>query len=133
MRCSTSCIHAVVPIQRNDDLLLIHDVRNLRKQMNGEYLYDLIQAQVFIFPDNIVRGSRIFQVYAVTPRVLAKSVDVGGNIRLINRAQLDGLEVLHLIAQRQRIFAVLMHQFQQQELERNILINGPDIHTGVKA
>jgi hypothetical protein len=26
-----------------------------------------------------------------------------------------------------------MHQFQQQELERNILINGPDIHTGLKA
>jgi hypothetical protein len=100
--------------------------------MGREYLYDLIQSQVFVFPDDIMRGNRIFQVYAVTPRVLAKSVDVGGNIRLINRAQLDGLEVLHLIAQRQRIFTVAMHQFQQQEFKRNILIYGPDIHTVMK-
>lgn len=101
--------------------------------MSGECLYYLIQAQVFMLSDNIICGNGIFQVNSIASCVLTKGVDIGGNIRIVNRADFDGLEVLHLIVQRQYVFAVTMHQFQQQELKRNIFVNGPNIHTGTKA
>lgn len=80
--------------------------------MGGDNLYDLIQSQVFILSNNVIGGNRIFQVYAVTSCVLAESVDISGNIRFAKHAQLNSLEVLPLIVQRQGIFTVTMHQLQ---------------------
>ncbi len=78
--------------------------------MSGDDLYDLIQGQILVFADNVMHGNRVFQVYAVTSCVLAEGVDIGGNIRLVNRAEFDSLKMLFLSVQRQGIFTVTMHQ-----------------------
>ncbi|MGZ8192314.1 MAG: hypothetical protein ACXWTW_02115 [Methylobacter sp.] len=80
--------------------------------MNREYLYYLIQAQVFIFTDNIMRGNGVFQVYAVTSPGLTEGIDIGRQARVIKREEINGLKMLFLIVQCQRIFTVTMHQFQ---------------------
>ena len=98
--------------------------------MSRDDLYDLIQGQVFIFTDNIMGGNGVSQVYAVTPGGLSKGVDIGGKARVVKSAEIDGLMMLFPGVQRQRVFTVTMHQFQQQELKRHVFINGPNIHSG---
>jgi hypothetical protein len=98
--------------------------------MSKNDLYDLIQGQVFIFTDNIMGGNGVSQVYAVTSRGLAKGEDVDGKAWIVKCAEIDGLVMLFPRVQRQRIFTVTMHQFQQQELKWNVFINGPNIHSG---
>ena len=54
--------------------------------MNGNNLYDLIQTQVFTFPDNIIGGNRIPQINAVTTCVLAESIDISGKAGIVKQA-----------------------------------------------
>ena len=91
---------------------MIHGVQGLRKKMRRDDFYYLIQGQVFILTDNIMGGNGISQVYAVTACALSKGVDIGGKSWLVKQAEIDGLIMLFLIVQRQRIFTVTMHQFQ---------------------
>ena len=67
-------------------LFRIQGIQDLRKKMNRDNFYYLIQGQVFIFTDNIVRGNRITQVYAITSCGLTKSIDIGGKARVVKHA-----------------------------------------------
>ena len=80
--------------------------------MSRDNFYYLIQSQVFIFTDNIVRGNGVSQVYAVSSFSLTKGIDIGGKAGAIKYAEIDGLMMLFPSVQRQGIFTVTMHQLQ---------------------